>query len=175
MFKRGSGKYNSSVLSRDYYEWYICTVSDPLPYGLFKAIFKDFIEEVMVEVIFHNYEFSMPAKMGSIYIREKTYEIRLTADGEIDKSRLVPDWQKTLKKWAKLYPDTPPEGIKNIENKPMIYLENEHTDGTLKQWYWNKVTCNFKYQNFYKFNATRTWDRVLAKANKEKNITYHSD
>jgi hypothetical protein len=50
MYKRGEGKYNSDVLSRDYYEWYVTTVNDPLPYSMFKAIFKDFIEQMMVEI-----------------------------------------------------------------------------------------------------------------------------
>lgn len=172
-YKRGQGKYNSDVLFEDYYAWYVTNVSDPLPRKLFKAIFKDFIEAMMLEVIYHGYELNMPAKMGSILIREGEYKFTLNKDGELDTSRLAVNWKKTKDKWERLYPGLGPEELKAIKNKPLIYIENDHTDETIKKWCWNKLSCNFKYQSLYTFNATRGWDQILTKANKEKNITYH--
>jgi hypothetical protein len=171
-YKRGKGKYNSDYKAKDFYAFYVTNVSDPLPNKLFRAIFKDFAEAIMLEIIYNGYELNLPAKMGSILIMEMPYEFRLTENGEVDKSRLIPDWKKTKLKWMKLYPDKTPEEISEIKDKPIVYLENEHSDETIKRWYWDKISCNFRYQNIYRFNATRAWDRVLANANKQKNISY---
>jgi hypothetical protein len=172
MFKRGKGVYNSDYKIDDFYEWYIATVSDPLPKHLFRNIFRGYMEQIMVDVIYNSGEFNMGHKLGSVRVREKDYKVQLDEHGNVDKGKLVPDWGKTLKKWKKLYPDVDPSDYKNIENKPIVYLMNEHSDETLKQWFWDKATCNIAGQSAYKFNATRYWDRLLAKVNKESNITY---
>lgn len=173
MFKRGKGEYNSFTKIDDFYSWYSATVSDPLPKQLYKAIFKAYIGRIMVEVIYNSFDFSMGHNLGSVRIREKDYRILLGEDGKVDKHELVPDWGKTLKKWKKIYADIPPAEWKAIKDKPMMYIENDHSDGTIKQWFWDKVTCNIPHQTKYKFNATRTLDRLLAKVNKESNVTYY--
>ena len=173
MFKRGKGIYNSNYKVEDYYDWYIATVSDPLPKHLFRGIFKAYIEQIMVDLIYNSSEYNMGHNLGSIRIREKPYKIQLDSEGNIDKKRLVPDWGKTLKKWKELYSDIDPSEWNSIENKPIVYQLNEHTDGTTKQWFWDKISCTLPCQRWYRFNATRYWDRLLAKVNKESNITYY--
>ena len=173
MFKRTKGKYNSLIGIDQYYAFYSATVSDPLPKQLFRSIFRGYIEQIMVNVIYNSGEFSMGQKLGSVRVREKDYKLVLDSDGNIDKTRLVPDWGKTLKKWKKIYADIPSSEWKNIEDKPIIYLLNEHSDSTLKQWFWDKTTCNIYKQSLYKFDATRYWDRLLCKVNKESNVSYY--
>jgi len=173
MFKRGKGKYNSAYTIDNYYDWYCATVSDPLPKEVFRGVFRAYIERIMVEVIYNSFEFNIGQRMGSIRVRDKDYDIVLDENGNVDKTRLAPNWGKTLKKWKVIYKDIPPAEWKNIPNKPMIYHENDHTDQTIKQWFWDKLTCNLQNQGWYKFNATRSWDRLLASVNKESNITYY--
>lgn len=173
MFKRGKGYYNSDYALNDFYDWYISSVSDPLPKHLFKSIFKDYIEQIMLDLIYNSSEFSMGHRMGSIRVRDKEYNLQLDEEGNVDKSKLAVDWGKTLQKWKKLYSDIDPSEWKQIKNKPVIYLLNDHSDSTVKQWYWDKTSCNLSSQRWYKFNATRAWDRLLAKVNKESNITYY--
>jgi len=173
MFKRGKGNYNSRYNISDYYDWYVSTVSDPLPKEVFKGVFKAYIEPIMVDLIYNSSEYSMGHTMGSIRIREKPYKIQLDAEGNIDKKRLVPDWGKTLKKWKKLYGDIDPSEWNKLENKPIIYHLNEHSDSTTKQWFWDKLSCTLPCQRWYRFDATRYWDRLLAKINKESNVTYY--
>lgn len=172
MFRRKEGRYNSDFGIDDFYDWYSATVPDPLPKGVFKDIFRTYIERIMLEIIYNSFEFNMGSYLGSIRIRDKDYVFALDKDGNIDKRKLAPDWGRTLKKWKKIYADIDPSEWKNIENKPIIYHENNHTDQKIKQWFWDKSSCLLPNQSAYKFNATRYWDRLVAKVNKETNITY---
>lgn len=173
MFKRTKGYYNSDYTIQDFYEWYCATASGPISKDLFKKVFKKFIERMMIEIIYNSAEMDMGNSLGILRIRDKEYKIELNEEGRVDKKKLIPNWGKTLKKWKVLYKDTDPNEWHNIKNKPIIYHENEHSDQTLKQWFWDRSAVELKNGHHYKFNATRYWDRLLAKVNKESNVSYY--
>ena len=173
MFKRTAGKYNSLYKLEEFYDWYCATVSDPLPKSIFKEIFRIYIQRIMVEIIYNSFDFNMGHRLGSLRIRDKDYITTLDKNGNVDKGKLIPDWGRTLKKWKKLYSDIDPSEWKALENKPIIFFDNDHSDQTVKQWFWDKTSSNLLHQGMYKFNATRYWDRLLAKVNLESNISYY--
>ena len=79
------------------------------------------------------------------------------------------NWKDTWDYWYKKYPGLTKEEIVNINNKPIIYHDNEHTNGEFYEHYWDNSTINLKYKSFYNFNASRQYSRLIAKVVKDPN------
>jgi len=173
MFKRGVGKNNADYKTQDLFDFYKVYANKPVDRFTYSKIITEFFDEAMFLLIEEAVELIIPGRLGGIVVKSKPYKIKLNEDGEVDKSHLMPDWKKTLALWKKQYPDVDPSEYKNIKNKKLIYHLNEHTNKRRLLWFWDKTTCNVKYQSYYKLDIVRYWDRKLAEINKIKPITYY--
>jgi hypothetical protein len=61
------------------------------------------------------------------------------------------------------------KNITEIDNKTVIYHENEHSNQEFYEHHWDKLTANLKYKNFYKFKPSRQYSRLIAKVVKDPN------
>lgn len=56
---------------RDTYRHYEKSTDDPLPYKIYSAVCKSFLDKLMKRVITHNYILKLPFKMGKIFIAKE--------------------------------------------------------------------------------------------------------
>lgn len=174
-FKRGSNKVQVDYTSKDVFKFYKDKYSGKISNKKFRKILQEYNQEILRMIVFDGLDYSMGYRLGSIRIKKFDNSLKLNEDGEIA-NKLRPNWDKTLKKWSELYPDKTPEEIKEIPDKPVVYHLNEHTDGVVFRWFWDKVTSNIKNQSAYKFEPVRAIKREAAKAWKNipnlKNLYY---
>jgi hypothetical protein len=156
----------------DIYKKYVKTTKNPknLTRKQFTAIIKKFYGKIIEGMIIKSVEFNLPHRLGNVRIKKSKVKIKLGKDGNLDKTRLAPDWNACKKLWAKEYPDKTWEEITAIKGKPMIYHTNRHTDGFRHKWYWDKSTCLARNSSAYTLNICRAADRRLAKALKDENL-----
>ena len=164
-FKRGKRKIIIDYGIRDIYKFYRKNVENPLSIHKFISVLTKFHDRITDEMVGNNYEFFMPARLGTMYIRRR--EVKLYIDKKTNKIAtrvLRVDYKKTKEKWKELYPDKTSEEIKQIENKPLIFNLHQNTDGKYAQWYWDIRTCTCPNKSAYVFEPVR--------ANKEKISDY---
>jgi len=174
-FKRGNNKVKVDYTSKDVLKFYKNKYSKAVNGKIFRQILQEYNLEILRMIIYDGLDYSMAFRLGSIRIKRFDNSLRLGEDGEIA-NKLKPNWSKTLKKWGELYPDKTSEEIRGIPDKPIVYHLNEHTDGTVFKWFWDKVTSNIKNQSAYRFEPIRSMKREAAKAWKNlpnlKNLYY---
>jgi len=162
-FGRGRNKVKVDYGFDDIYKWYKEESKNPLDKKIARNIIIDFNNEVLKSVVFEGHDHSLGGRLGSIRIRKFDNNLKLNKKGEIA-NKLKPDWPKTYELWNKKYPGKSPKELKEIKNKPLVYHLNEHTDGYVFKWYWDKITSNVKNQTAYSFEPIRTIKREAAKA-----------
>jgi hypothetical protein len=123
-----------------------------------------------MESILKGYVFAMPYKLGSIGIIQYRRRIRFDDKGELIKTRLIIDWDKTLKLWKMLYPDCETRAdYKKIKNKQLVYQTNEHTDGRIFRFHWKKKYSNVTNISAYELNVPDQYKYALCRRIKENN------
>lgn len=173
---RNKNKIKVDFKSGDIYKYYVKNNkhdADIVDKTTFNSILKAFFLDKFNQIIYKNETFSMPARLGDLRIRKRKTRLKLDSDGNLDKSKLKIDYRKTLDLWSKLYPGKSMEEIKQIPDRKVIYHMNDHTDGDIVHFYWDKITSNVKNQSAYRYMATRTLKRNLAKTVKTLNIQYY--
>lgn len=165
-FKRNKNKVKADFTSKDLYKFYCSRSNKPIDSKTYLKALREYNTEILRLIVFDGLDYAMHGRVGSIRIRKFDNSLRLNGEGEIA-NKLHPDWAKTKKKWLELYPGKTSEEIKAIPNKPIIYHLNEHSDGYVFKWYWDRVTCNLKNQFAYKFEPVRDMKRLAAKSWKE--------
>jgi len=110
---------------------------------------------LLSEMIINGYIYEMPDKGGIIRIKKFISEKRKI------------NWQAT----NEIYPDN--KSLPKDERR-YIYFTNSHSANFSARWWW-KISDRIKHVRMYKFKATFTNKRNLAKAIKENNIisNYH--
>jgi len=158
---------------REIYKDYGKSVEDPVEYKMFRDVWTDFIKDVTHNIIYNNFHFRMPDKLGFLMIIKKKVPINLNEDGELITKHLTPDWKRTKELWEKIYPGKTPEELKQISNKKIVYHTNRHTDGFRMSWYWDKRAL--KNNTAYSFKVTRTNSRAVKEAidDPTANVNYH--
>ncbi len=165
-FKRNKKKIKADFGLKDLYQFYKSRPKNPVDNKTFGNIMREYNTEILRLIIFEGLDYTMYARLGSLRIRKFDNSLKLNKDGEV-RNKLRPDWGKTRAKWAQLYPGKTAEEIKSIPNKPIIYHLNEHSDGYIFKWFWDKTTSNLVNQSVYKFEPVRQIKRLAAKAWKE--------
>lgn len=132
----------------------------------FKSIYPDITRKKYVDVchlinetisdkiIKESLEFKMPGRLGTLSIKKTKMEIHVK-DGKLKKNNLIPDWKRTWEYWKQEYPDLTREEINAIKGKLTIYNMNEHTNGYIMKWKWDKSTCNIPNHTVYQFKPTK--------------------
>lgn len=172
-FGKGLGKYNADFKSKDIYKYYKEKYKDKaVDEKKFWKVWNEFIDIRMQLVVYNNLEFYLPNRMGSIRVEIVCDAIGFKKDGTIRKYR---DWGATIKLWETLYEGKTPQEIKEIKNKPIVYYVNDHVDGKICRFYWDKSTCHFRNHSHYTFEPVRKWNREhLAKfIKKTKVLNYY--
>ena len=82
----------------------------------FSSICKDFNKRVSNLIIYENFSFLLPFRMGRIRIRKYKPKTYIQEDGSLDKSRLRPDWKATKKLWE--------QNPKAKEDKKLVFHLN---------------------------------------------------
>jgi hypothetical protein len=109
----------------------------PLAYPTFSQIIKSFNQRIMEKILFDNFEFELPYRLGSIRIKKRKYK-------KIADRKLKVDFQKT-----KEYGQT-------------IFHLNLHTDGYYYRFFWKKENAVFVNKSVYSFTPARSVKRQLA-------------
>ena len=161
---RGKGKARTDYGMHDIYKFYKKRYENKseITASTYTSVIKAFCTAVLKEVIFHNMEFAMPARLGYLRIKKRKVKLVLDKDGKIDKRQLRPDWGATNKLWAL--------DEKAKEEKKIVYHMNEHSNGYNLSWLWDRLTCNVRNQFAYSLDIARWADRELATAAKSTNV-----
>jgi hypothetical protein len=147
----------------------------------FNVSFQEYCEVIRLfnkkakdAIIYNSWVFKLPYRLGTIYIKKIKITLALDENGEVDTRKLVPDWPKTHALWSRIYPDKSKIELKEIRNKKIVYLLNEHTDGYKFIVRWQKKYCNVAGHGPYEFVFAKDNRRELARLLKSNpNITYY--
>lgn len=154
-------KLKGDIKSKELYKFYKEKYSDKaVNMSIWAKVWKEFIDVRLKMTVFDNLEFTMPHRVGSLRIKVGGSAYKIKKNGELD---LKINFGATKKKWLSLYPDKTWKEILDIEKKPIIYYTNEHTDGKVLHWHWDKTTVNFKNKTLYRINMVRKWSRLVNK------------
>ena len=165
--KRGEGKTKGNIKKKDFYNYYVNNAKEKLvEKSTYNKFLKDLLDAFSKAIVETGLELKLN-KLGKIRVRTKELHF-FNKDGKRAKSVRV-NWKDTWDYWFKKYPGLTKEEIININNKPIIYHDNEHTNGEFYEHYWDNSTINLKYKSFYNFNASRQYSRLIAKVVKDPN------
>ena len=172
---KGKRKVIADFKTKDIYKFYKDKYGDKAKdFSTFCRVWDRFIEVRMQMIIFDNLELYMPYRLGSLRVRIGNSIYKLNRDGEVDMKRIPIDWKRTVDEWMVLYPGKSLQEMKEIKNKPLIRILNEHSDGKKLFWFWDKFTSNVKNKTAYRLEVTRDWDRMLSnKVKKTKRLDYY--
>ena len=101
-------------------------------------------------IIRESLELKLPYRLGYIRIKSRKQTIKFV-DGKIDYSKNAIDWRSTISLWSELYPGKSKGELREIKDKPLIIHENDHTNGNILGWYWDKRMSNVSNITAYKF------------------------
>lgn len=114
----------------------------------FFEIVAKFNREIIKNIIYNNLQFKMPYRLGVLsIIKIKRNQCEIDENGNLNKSGMVIDRPRTWALW-KVNP-------KAREEKKYVYHLNEHTDGYLYKYSWEKKGANVPNIMSYKFNPIR--------------------
>ena len=166
---RGAGKHSSDVKKYDFYSHYRKNTKFPkMERKEYSAFLKDLMVAYSEAIVKENMELKL-GKLGFIRIQAKKLHF-FDKDGNKAKSLKV-DWQKTKEYWSTKYPGKTKAELKLIQNKPVIYHENDHTKGEFYQHLWDKLTSLVKYRGLYKFIPSRQYSRLITEVVKDPHRT----
>ena len=169
-------KFKSDIGMADFYKHYCLTTFKEMnggktivhhnskfnvPRSTYGQVIEFFHSRITDEIMLDNFEFKLPARLGTLGIRKRKPKLRYDEEGNLVNTMPV-DWKATKELW-----DEDPE---SKEQKKLVRHLNEHTQGYVPFWYYNARTATFKNKLAYKFVATRTVKRTLTKILKDPNI-----
>ena len=106
----------------------------------------------------------MPFRLGRIGIIEFKRKIKFNEDGTLSTKGLIVDWNKTLQLWAKIYPECKTiDDYKKVKGKQVVYMTNEHTDGRIFKFHWNRRGSIIRNITAYKFVVPRQHKEKLSR------------
>lgn len=165
--KRGEGKNKANVKKNDFYRFYTENAKERI---VERKTYNAFVKELLVilstEIVTKGLEVKLN-KVGKFRVRSKALHF-FRANGQKAKS-LRPNWQETWKFWEVKYPGLTRDEITKIENKTVIYHENEHSNQEFYEHYWDKLTIVLNNKSFYNFKPSRQFSRLVAKVVKDPN------
>lgn len=159
----------------DFYKYYKENAKNPVDLKTYRKVIKNFFTEIRNRMIWDNYEFIVPFRLGIISIKRKKAKLKVK-DGRI--VGLPIDWDKTIKYYMKQFPDKSytevKHSLKDIKNLKFFYHENKNTDGYVCKAVYDKTIANYKGKNHRIFVPSRTFNAELNKALKSnKQPTYY--
>lgn len=158
--RRKEGKKNGDIKRKDFYNYYKENHKyKKLTGAKYNAFLTEFCEEIAKAIVTDNTEFKIPI-VGKLRIKASPRRI-LKKNGEFCKFRA--DWKATWDNWRNLYPNLTDDEIVALENKKVVYHENEHSNGEFYKFYWDTARNKYSSCYYYKFTPSRGLARLLAK------------
>lgn len=120
----------------------------------YSKICQEFNKRISDKLITESFEFRMPYRLGFLRIKAIKQKV-VIKDGKIDTKRMPIDWVACWEHWHQVYPDKTDEEIKQIPDKKLIVYTNEHTDGYIMRWYWDRRQSNVRNYTAYVFRPVK--------------------
>ena len=172
--KRGPGKVQSTVKHYIFYSYYRKNTLPNNKVGRkeYNKFLNDLTKAFMDSMIEENTEIKLTG-LGRFRIKE-TDSFRKDRYGELKLRKSPVDWDSTWKYWRTKYEGLLDSEIIKIDNKPILRFENEHRQGKIYSFYWDKITTILKNKSKYNFRPTRLAKEKLGKLLKTNdNIFYY--
>jgi hypothetical protein len=162
---RGEGKNKGAIKKSAFYKFYLQNASSRIvEEKVYNAFTKDLLNSFSEAIVTEALELRIP-KVGKLRIRTNKLKFFRKDGTRINKIRV--DWKKTWDYWFNKYPGLTKEQIVELNNKIVIYHENEHTQQEFYEHHWDKLTSTLKFKTFYSFKASRQYSRLIAKVVKD--------
>lgn len=131
----------------------------------YNKIVTDLFTKIKDALIYENFEFNIPFRMGTICIRKIKRKVKIK-DGKVI-ATLPINWKATLDLW-----ESNPEAK---EKKVLVKHINEHSGGYVANYKYFKKKANYKNKSIYFFKPARGAAREINTAwrNKKNNIDYY--
>jgi len=167
IFKRSEGKLNGNIKKRFFFKYYSeNSKKKKVDFKTYNAVLKDLLSSYSESIIEEGLELRL-GHLGKLRIRSKKLHF-FKVDGTRCKSLKV-NWKATWEYWGKKYPGLTKPELKQTKDKPLIYHENEHSEGEFYEHYWDRTTARVKYVGLYDFKPSRQYSRLIAKVVKDPN------
>ena len=143
--------YTTALLQRAFHKDYMKhrKIKSAINREIFFELSNKFNREVMKLILYKGIDFRMPYKLGMLrVIKLKTRGLVYDDNGNLLRKDYVKDFSSTMKLWER-------DPQAKIDRK-YIYFLNEHTDGFVYKFSWNKYTVNIQNIRSYKFKPTRS-------------------
>lgn len=126
----------------------------PLIESKFKGVAYSFMKGLSDLILKEAFEYKIPARMGYLRIRSSKLKYKIR-DGRIIPKKGIINWGECRKLWYEMNPGLTLKEIKLIKDKPIIFYTNEHTNGEVYRWYWDKHTCMVPRHTIYTFEPVK--------------------
>lgn len=146
--------YKITKSTPDLYKFYKNKVKEPLDNKKFLNVLYDLNKTISNLVITKSFEYRLPFRLGHLRIIKKKLRLKIK-DGKIDTNSNMVDWEATFDYWEEKYGTRDKKILKTIKDKKRIYQLNEHSNGDIMSWYWNKKLCNVPNHTVYKFKPVK--------------------
>lgn len=167
-------KFKDPVGSVDFYRQFVRDTGNPkgIKERYFTKILRKFNSRVADKIIFEGFSYNMPS-LGKIQVIKYKPRIRVDKEGNLIRKGLAPNWNKCWKVWEEEYGkpyDNMQDNLrfwKSIKDKPLVFHNNNHSDGYRCKFYWLRETSTVKHQSLYNMRMTQEHKRKLGAAYKK--------
>jgi len=127
----------------------------PVTLRQYKETCYSFNSKLSDSIIKQSFEYKIPFRIGILRIRKNKQKFRIV-DGKLKPKKSMIDWYQTrYVLWKRLYPGKTLSELKQIKNKPLVMFTNEHSNGEVMKWYWDKRYNKITNCRFYLFRPVK--------------------
>lgn len=138
----------------DIYKYYTNNYKKKTTLNEYKSLCYEFNQLLSHEIITNSLEFKMPFRMGNIRIKSNKHKI-VIKDGKVDTQKMSIDWPSSHKMWREEWPNLSYNEIMAIPHKKVLVYTNDHSNGYIMKWWWDRRLSNMKNQSVYVFKAVK--------------------
>ena len=125
-----------------------------LSQGKFSDVCRGFNARIYDKMIKDGFEFKLPYNLGMLRIKAIKPKIK-TLNGEIIKNSYPIDWPRTRKLWEEMYSKEEMSHIRDVKDKPLVYHENDHSNGYRMIVVWDRSLIGLKGTGMYGFHPAK--------------------
>jgi len=114
----------------------------------------EFNKALSQKIIKESFEFKIPFGLGYLRIKASKPKLKFK-NGKPQIHKMAINWKETLNLWERMYGDKSKAEYKKIPDKKLVVHTNEHTDGYVMKWYWDRRISNVKNQTVYMFKPVK--------------------
>lgn len=138
----------------DAYTFYKKNSEEPISRKEFKRIAYAFNKTLSDMIIRESFEYRVPHGLGFLRIKKGKMKLSIR-DGKLDVNKNIIDWKATWDYWEEQFPGLSRTEIKKKEGKRVVFQTNDHTNGEVMRWYWDKRTARTKNITAYMFKPVK--------------------